>query len=368
MKYIVVSPKNRTVYNFRGDLIRRIVEQGHEVVVTGPNRIDVEKIEALGARFVEVPCDKNGVNPLGDLGYCGTLLRLFRKERPDVVFGYTSKPVIWGSIAARLAGVPHIVSMVTGAGYAFTARSLKAKVIKIIMSILYKVAFGCAKTVIFQNKDDKEQFIKERLLKEKTCRIVNGSGVNMEKFAPVPYPENMTFFMLSRVMYSKGIREYLRACEIVKEKYPHVRCMLLGACEGIQDSLSEEDLKDYIDRGIIEHFGETSQVADYYAQCSVYVLPSYREGTPRTVLEAMSMGRPIITTDAPGCRETVIDGETGFLVPVQSGEAVAERMIRFIEDPSLVEAMGAKSLEYCRSKFDVNKVNEDMLKYLKVEG
>lgn len=366
MKYIVVSPKNRTAYNFRGDLIREIIAKGHQVVVTGPNQIDVDKIEALGAQFVEVPCDKNGVNPLGDLGYCGKLFRLFRKERPDTVFGYTSKPVIWGAIAAKLAGVPHIVSMVTGAGYAFTATSLKAKVIKLIMSVLYKMAFACADTVIFQNGDDKEQFTRERLVNQKKCHIVNGSGVNMEKFAPAPYPEQMTFFMLSRVMYSKGIREYLRACEIVKEKYPQVRCMLLGACEGIQDSLSEEALKDYIDRGIIEHFGETSQVADYYAQCSVYVLPSYREGTPRTVLEAMAMGRPIITTHAPGCRETVLDGETGYLVPVQNGEAVAEKMIFFIENPSLVETMGRKSLEFCRNKFDVNKVNEDMLKHLKV--
>lgn len=367
MKYIVVSPKNRTVYNFRGDLIREILAAGHEVVVTGPNQIDVDKIEALGAKFVEVPCDKNGVNPLGDLGYCGRLFRLFRKERPDTVFGYTSKPVIWGSIAARLAGVSNVVSMVTGAGYAFTAKSMKAKVIKLIMSILYKMAFACADIAIFQNRDDKDQFTKERLVREKKCKIVNGSGVNMEKFAPTPYPEQMTFFMLSRVMYSKGIREYLRACEIVKEKYPQVRCMLLGACEGIQDSLSEEDLQSYIDRGIIEHFGETPRVADYYAQCSVYVLPSYREGTPRTVLEAMAMGRPIITTDAPGCRETVLDGETGYLVPVQNSEAVAEKMISFIENPALVETMGRESLEYCRNKFDVNKVNEAMCKYLKVE-
>ena len=173
--------------------------------------------------------------------------------------------------------------------------------------------------------------------------------------------------MLSRVMYSKGIREYLKACEIVKEKHPEVRCMLLGACEGIQDSLSEADLQSYIDRGIIEHFGETDTVADYYKQCSVYVLPSYREGTPRTVLEAMAMGRAIITTDAPGCRETVIDGETGFLVPVKDSKAVAEKMIEFIEKPELVETMGRASLQYCKDKFEVNKVNKDMLKYLKIK-
>lgn len=144
--------------------------------------------------------------------------------------------------------------------------------------------------------------------------------------------------------------------------------MLLGACEGIQDSLSEADLQSYIDRGIIEHFGETDTVADYYKQCSVYVLPSYREGTPRTVLEAMSMGRAVITTDAPGCRETVKNGETGFLVPVKDAEALAEKMLLFIENPQLVSEMGAKSAAYCRQKFDVNKVNEDMCNYLKIKG
>lgn len=368
MKFILISPKNRTAYNFRGDLIKKIISCGYEVVVTGPNTDHVEKITELGARFVEIPMNKNGVNPKEDLKYQKALYTLFTKEKPDVTLGYTSKPVIYGAIAAKKAGVPHIASMVTGAGYAFTAATAKAKIIKTIMSMLYKKAFKCADAVIFQNSDDKNQFVSENLVKEEKCRVVNGSGVNTEKFAAAPYPEKITFFMLSRVMFSKGIREYLEACKIVKAKYPDVRFMLLGACENIQDSISEEELKPYIDGGIIEHFGETDRVADYYKQCSVYVLPSYREGTPRTVLEAMSMGRAVITTDAPGCRETVIDGETGFLVPVKDGQAVADKMIEFIENPALIEKMGAASAGFCRSKFDVDKVNEDMCTYLNIEG
>lgn len=367
MKFILVSPKNRTAYNFRGELVKKIIASGYEVIITGPNRDNIQKVEELGARFVEIPMNKNGVNPLKDFAYMNALRKLFKAEKPDVILGYTSKPVIYASMAGKLAKVPHKVAMVTGAGYAFTAKTKKAKIIKLIMSILYKIGFMCADTVIFQNTDDKEQFINEHLVKKKKCEIVNGSGVNMEKFAVAPYPEKTTFFMLSRVMYSKGIREYLEACEIVKEKYPQVRCMLLGACEGIQDSLSQEDLNTYINKGIIEHFGETDTVADYYKQCSVYVLPSYREGTPRTVLEAMSMGRAVITTHAPGCRETVIDGETGYLVPTHNGQAVAEKMIEFIEHPELISTMGEKSREYCKNKFDVNKVNEDMCKYLKIE-
>lgn len=367
MKFVLISPKNRTAYNFRGDLIKKIVNSGYEVVVTGPNRDNVDKIEELGARFVEIPMNKNGVNPLHDVKYLLALKKLFKTEKPDVTLGYTSKPVIYGSIAARMAKVPHVAAMVTGAGYAFTAKSLKAKVIKFIMSLLYRAAFLCANVAIFQNNDDKKQFVNEKLVKDNKCVIVNGSGVNTEKFTVEPFPERITFFMLSRVMYSKGIREYLEACEIVKTKYPEVRLMLLGACEGIQDSISPETLNSYVDRGIIEYFGETDTVSDYYKQCSVYVLPSYREGTPRTVLEAMAMGRPVITTDAPGCKETVIDGKTGFLVPVMDAKAVADKMFEFIENPELIEIMGKESNAFCKDKFDVNKVNKDMCKYLKIE-
>ncbi len=367
MKFILISPKNRTVYNFRGDLIKKIINCGYEVIVTGPNLVDVEKIEELGARFCLIPMNKNGVNPLHDLKYLNALRKLFKKEKPDVILGYTSKPVIYGSLAAKLAKVPHIAAMITGVGYAFTATTAKAKVIRLIQSVLYKAALKAADVAIFQNEDDREQFVKERLVKDGKCKIVNGSGVNTERFAVCDYPEQTTFFMLSRVMYSKGIREYLEACRMVKEKHPEVRCMLLGACEGIQDSISPEALKEYTDKGIIEHFGETDRVADYYKQCSVYVLPSYREGTPRTVLEAMSMGRAIITTDAPGCRGTVIDGQTGYLTPVKNAEAVAEKMIEFIEHPEKILKMGQMSAEYCREKFEVNKVNEDMCEYLKIE-
>ena len=367
MRFILVSPKNRTAYNFRGDLIKRIISCGYEVIVTGPNRVGVEKIEALGARFVEIPMNKNGVHPKEDLKYQKALYELFKKEKPDVVLGYTSKPVIYGSIAAKKAGVPHKVAMITGLGYAFTAQTKKAKAIRAVMSVLYKKALNCADTVIFQNPDDREQFVSSGLVKSEKCRVVNGSGVNTNRFSVADYPDKITFFMLSRVMYSKGIREYLRACELVKEKHPEVRFMLLGACENIQDSLSKEDLAPYVEKGIIEHFGETDRVEDYYKQCSVYVLPSYREGTPRTVLEAMSMGRAIITTDAPGCRETVIDGKTGFLVPVKNAEAVAEKMTEFIENPELIKTLGAASAEYAREKFSVDKVNDDMCCHLNIE-
>lgn len=220
MRFILVSPKNRTAYNFRGDLIKRIISCGYEVIVTGPNRVGVEKIEALGARFVEIPMNKNGVNPKEDLKYQKALCELFKKEKPDVVLGYTSKPVIYGSIAAKKAGVPHKVAMITGLGYAFTAQTKKAKAIRAVMSVLYKKALNCADTVIFQNPDDREQFVSSGLVKSEKCRVVNGSGVNTNRFSVADYPDKITFFMLSRVMYSKGIREYLRGVRACQGKAP----------------------------------------------------------------------------------------------------------------------------------------------------
>lgn len=367
MKFILVSPKNRTAYNFRGDLIREIIACGYEVIVTGPNRDNVDKIEALGARFVEIPMDKNGVNPFADLQYMRALYKLFCAEKPDTVLGYTSKPVIYGSLAAKRAGVPNVTAMITGLGYAFTQKTAKARAIRAVMSLLYKPALKKADTVIFQNPDDRDETIRLKLVDAEKCRVVNGSGVNMERFKPLPYPEKVTFFMLARVMYAKGIREYLRAAELVHEKYPDTKFMLLGACEGIQDSISREALQRYIDNGTIVYYGETDNVAPYYGECSVFVLPSYREGTGRVILEAMATERPIIATDVAGCRETVRDGITGFLVPAKDSEALAEKMIWFIEHPEKIPEMGKASLEYCKEKYDVRKVNANMLKFCRIQ-
>lgn len=365
-KFILISPKNRTAYNFRGNLIKDIIAKGYEVVVTGPNRIDVDKIEILGARFVEIPMNKNGVNPIADLRYILALRKLMKAEKADVTLGYTIKPVIYGAIAAKLAGVKNVTSMITGVGYLFISSSLKAKLLKCISMLLYKIGLACADQVIFQNQDDLKEFVNHNLVRKNKIYLVNGSGIDMDYFNPLPFPRQITFFMLSRILYSKGVLEYLKACKIIKEKYPEVRCMLLGAVEKIQDSISIDELQHYIGNGIIDYFGETNDVRQYMGQCSVFVLPSYREGTPRTVLEAMAMRRPIITTDAPGCRETVIEGKNGFLVPVRNCSILAERMEYFIIHPENIEKMGLKSYAYCEDKFEIKKVNNVMLSIMNI--
>lgn len=367
MKFILISPKNRTVYNFRGDLIKRIISLGYEVIVTGPNRTDIDKIEALGARFVEIAMNKTGTSVFGDLKYCKQLTALFKQERPDVTFGYTVKPAIYGAIAAKRSGVSNINSMITGGGYVFIAKTLKAKVIGVIVKMLYCIGLKKATHVIFQNPDDLNEFCYRRLVKREKCSFVSGSGVNLEKYEKAPYPDQITFFMLSRLLKSKGVCEYLEAARIVKNRHSNVNFYILGKyeCE-MQDAVDKDYVEPFINDGVIERFEETSDVRPYYARCSVYVLPSYREGTPRTVLEAMAMGRPIITTDTQGCRETVINGKNGFLVPIKNAEAVAEKMIWFIDHPERIQLMGKESLRLVNEKFDVNKVNDNMIRIMEL--
>ncbi|MBR4333260.1 MAG: glycosyltransferase family 4 protein [Clostridia bacterium] len=366
-KFILISPKNRTVYNFRGDLIRDIIAKGYEVAVTGPDSTDVDKIEALGARFHEIPMNKTGTSVIGDLKYCNALTAFLKAEKPDATLGYTVKPVIYGAIAAKRAGVKNVTSLVTGGGYTFISTSLKARILGVIVRTLYRVGFRKADHVIFQNPDDLKEFCEKGLVKKEKCSFVSGSGVNLDHFERAPLPPEPAFFMLSRLLKSKGVGEYLEAARMVKEKYPQAKFYLLGKYEtAMQDALDRDYVEAFIRDGVIQRFEETSDVRPYYAMCSVYVLPSYREGTPRTVLEAMTMGRPIITTDTQGCRETVLDGQSGFLVPIKDSKAVAEKMIWFLEHPERIPEMGQRSYEYAREKFDVKKVNAQMIQTMQL--
>ena len=362
---IIVSPKNRTVYNFRGDLIKELQKENYHVVVTGPNQDDMEAIQNLNVEFVDIPMNKDGVNPLKDLKYMNRLRKLFKKYNPDACLCYTIKPVVYGGIAARLSGIKNINLLITGTGFLFSSKSLKARILKSISLILYKVSLAGAKIVIFQNPDDRKEFIENKLVTKMKSAVVNGSGVNMKHFIPVELPNDLTFFMLGRLLNSKGVKEYIDACRILKASYPDVRFRLLGnIARNMKDGVAEDVIKSAVNDGIIELIGETNDVRKYYSECSVFVLPSYREGTPRSVLEAMASGRPIVTCDVPGCRETVIEGENGFLVPPRDAHALAETMRKFILDRSLIPKMGRNSLELCRRKFDVDIINKDMLTFI----
>ena len=362
MRILVVSPKNKTVFNFRGDLIKDMVANENEVFVIGPNREFIDDIIALGVKeFIEVPLIKDNTSIRGDLSYFKQLITIMKRVRPELVFEYTIKPVIYGSLAAKICGVKRVYPMVTGLGRVYASESVKTKAVRIITKMLYKEAFkGCNK-VIFQNRDDLKEFVDGHYLPEQKCVVVNGSGVNMERFYRSSLPEKPVFLMVSRIIKEKGVLDFAKAARAVKKKVPDARFIILGGYDNSIGALSEEDIREYIDDGSIELPGEIKDPVSFYSQSSVFVLPSYyREGLPRTILEAMSCGRPIITTDWTGCREPIEDGVNGFLVSIKNPAELAEKMYELASNRELVLEMSEASYRICKEKYSVDIVNQQM--------
>lgn len=362
MKILIVSPKNKTVFNFRGDLIRDMLSAGHEVYVTGPNRDYVEDIMALGVSgFEEVPLVKDNTSLKGDLRYFLGLRKVMRKIKPDLFFGYTIKPVIYGSLAAKICGVRRIYAMVTGLGRIYASSGFKAKTIRLLTNTLYKMAFAVCNRVIFQNPDDIRQLVFAHCLPESKTALVNGSGVNMSRFARTELPDEPIFLMVSRVIREKGVIEFCEAARKVKKNCPNAQFILLGGFDASLGALKEEDIQPYIEEGTIQFPGEVKDPVAYYGKASAFVLPSYyREGLPRTILEAMSCGRAVVTTDWPGCREPIADGKNGFLVPVKDAQLLADRMQRLAQDRQMLSEMAHEAYQTCKASYDVSIVNAQM--------
>jgi glycosyltransferase involved in cell wall biosynthesis len=273
------------------------------------------------------------------------------------------KPVVAAALAGRAERVPKIVSLITGAGYAFTGgRELKRVVSRIAASLLYRAALKRSDVIVFQNRDDERLFRRLALVAVgRETHIVNGSGIDLRQFSPVPLPARPSFLMIARLLKDKGIREFADAAARVKAEHPKVAIALVGYLDPSPDSITEAEMDELVRRGI-DFKGRLADVRPAIADCSVYVLPSYREGTPRSVLEAMAMGRAIITTDAPGCRETVIDGANGFLVPPRDADALYHAMMHFVRDPDHVPTMGRESRRIAEAKYDVTRVNQELLR------
>jgi glycosyltransferase involved in cell wall biosynthesis len=284
-----------------------------------------------------------------------------RRIRPTATLPYTVKPVVYGTLAAWFAGVPHRFALVTGLGYAFTGD--RQKTVAKIIGFLYRAALGRAHKVFFQNPDDEQHFRALGILPARIASVVvNGSGVDLDVYRFHPLPDSQpVFLMIGRLLGDKGVREYVEAAHRVKASFPHARFQLVGWIDENPNAVSQAELDAWVGSGDIEFLGKLADVRPAIQASSIYVLPSYREGTPRTVLEAMAMGRPVITTDAPGCRETVVDGDNGYLVPVQSVDALERAMRRFIDDPTLAARMGSRSRAITETKYDVRKVNQAML-------
>lgn len=355
-----------SLINFRGALIAELIKRGHEVVAAAPD-IDEktgERLRALGASYRSISMINSSYNPLSMAKSFASLRRLLQEIRPDTLIAYTIKPVILGALAGWRENVSAIVVLITGLGYAFApGRELKRRTARIAAALLYRFALSRAHLVLFQNPDDQALFVKEGLLQDYTVSaVVAGSGVDLDHFSPLPTPKNdFGFLMIGRLLRDKGVEEFARAALCLKQRYPHVRFDLVGYIDPSPASLTVEELDRFVQGGL-NYVGRLEDVRPALANCNVYVLPStYREGVPRSVLEAMSVGRAIITTDMPGCRETVVEGINGFLVPPRDADSLMEAMDRLISDPELANRMGVESRQLAEQKFDVHKVNADIL-------
>lgn len=350
---------------FRKDLIVDMIANGHEVHVTAPdiaNQI-YEELVLVGAVPHVVPLESNGFNVFKDLRYARAIYDVVKDMSAELVIGYTIKPNIWGSLAAKAAGAKSI-SMVTGLGYAFIPRrGIVRKMMQKFAQRLYRMATSANSVVIFQNPDDRDDFIGAGSLAEPgKARLVNGSGVNIEHFQPSPLPARPVFLMISRYLWTKGVAEYCEAAvRFLKKK--DADFLLVGYTSTGPDAIADEQLQLWQKSGV-QLLGKLSDVRPAIASASVYVLPSWREGTPRSVLEAMAMGRPIITTDAPGCRETVVQDYNGTLVPVRDVDALVAAMELLANDPQKRAEMGANSRVLAVSKYAVGAVNKTYLEHL----
>lgn len=352
--------------NLRGPLIKDLVRRGHDVHVTSPNtsRSQEGQIENLGAAPHNIKLQRRSMNPLADIVYFLEIKALIKRIKPDFVIGYTIKPNIWGSLAAAANGVES-ASMITGLGFAFNDKGGPFHSIgQYFVHLLFRFATRCNRVVIFQNPDDLNDFAKSGCLTDLgKAKLVNGSGVDTKFYAPAPLPEAPVFLLIARLLVSKGVREYAEAAITVLSKRSNCRFLIAGFLEEGADSITKEELDKWIDSGI-GYLGSLDDVRPAIESCGIYVLPSYREGTPRTVLEASSMGRASIVTDVPGCREVVVDGKTGFVVPVRDPDTLADAMLKLADSPALREEMGNEACLFCQEKYDVDKVNRSLITHL----
>lgn len=353
-----------SLIGFRGSLIRRMVENGHEVYACAPPASErtLSVLEDMGAIYREAPLDRAGIHPLRDLASLEGLVRLMREVKPDSVLAYNIKPVIYGSLAAARAKVPRIFSMITGLGYAFSDSGLMSRALGLVARRMYRSALRVNEKVFFQNPDDRSLFAAQRLLRaDEQAVLINGSGVELDRYEPAPYPEQVVFLLIARLMRPKGIDEFVAAARIVRRSHPDVGFHILGRNLEGPDAYSEAEIAGWKAAGV-DYLGFALDVRPVIAGASVFTLPSYyREGTPRSVLEALSMARPVITTDTPGCRETVEQGVNGLLVPPRDVDSLVAAMEYFVDNRQRIEEMGQASRRLAERKYDVNEVNAVIL-------
>ncbi len=354
-RIVIASRCSWTLHNFRLPLIRELLAQGFEVTAIGSGGDGYDaRLREAGIDFRPVPVSRRGLAPLMDLMLLLRLVLFFRRTRPLVFHAFTIKPAIFGTLAAAFTRVPVRIVTITGLGHAFTTAS---GALRRVVEVLYRAALRRATLVYFQNSDDRAEFLRRRLVSEDKARLIAGSGVDTRKFAVAPLPLTsggpLRFLMVARLLREKGVLEYFAAAETVRASHPRIEFTLLGGLDSRNPSgLTRNDVEALTARGAVRWVDEVADVRPHLAACDVLVLPSYREGMPRAVLEAAAMGRAAIVTDVPGCRDAVESRVTGLIVPAMNAEALAGAMLEFAATPAMAVEMGAAARRRVEAKFD----------------
>ncbi len=353
MRIAIVLNSSWNVYNFRLGLINTLKNNGHHIIVIAPEDDYSAKLKSSGFEYRSIQMESSGVNPVKDISLLFELYKVYKEVQPDIVLHYTVKPNIYGTIAASLLHIP-CINNVCGLGTVF----LKKGLVSLVAKTLYRIAFRFPDKVFFQNEDDYQLFLQEKLVKNNIADYIPGSGINLSDFTPAEKIEKkagkFTFLVISRLIYDKGIMEYVEAINILKKQGVDAHFQLLGAKDpqhkrGIQTNVVDE----WIQQGILEYLGTTDDVKPLINEADCVVLPSYREGLPRTLLEAASLGKPVVTTNVPGCRNVVVDRENGFLCQVKSAEDLAEKMFWMKNlHPEEIKQMGMNGRKRVEDLFD----------------
>jgi glycosyltransferase involved in cell wall biosynthesis len=365
---LVVCSAAWSITAFRGDLIEELKDSGYTVLCAIPDSTSDKQLGELADRninYVLYPLARSGMNPFKDFRTLIALVRIIRSNHINLVFPYTIKPVIYGSLAARINRTP-VVALITGLGFSFSRASRKARVLEKLNILLYRASISKSTHLIFQNPDDLKLFKKVGITQaDSNCTFVDGSGINTIRFPQrsIPAIKRATrFLMVSRLIREKGVLLYIEAAKQLKKDYPEVQFSLVGSVESTPSAIPPLLIREHHEQGTIRFVGQLDDVGPEYQASDVFVLPTYyREGIPRSILEAMSSGLAIITTDSPGCRETVKDSDNGFLVEPQNIMELTNKIKLLIDSPDRVYKMGAASRKLSETRFNVTVINKQML-------
>lgn len=373
MKHVlIIASYGPSLLNFRLYLIKKILSKGHKVSVAVP--IDnfsknLQKVlRDLGVKIYIIKLSRTGTNILKDFKTLLAINKLIKKTNPNIIIAYTIKPVVYTGLILYFFSKINFYPLITGLGSFFTdINSIKKFLLMNLIIQLYRQGLKNSSKIIFQNKDDQSLFLKFKIFKEKKSYVVNGSGVSLQNFPFTKLPSKPVFLMIARLLVDKGIREYIEASKIVKSKFPDVKFKLVGGLDKNPSSISLDEFKLWNKEGVIEYLGELKSVRQVLKSCKYFVLPSYREGTPRSTLEALATGRPIITTNVPGCRETVVHKKNGLLVPPKDATALAQAMIKLLhKNQKVLSSMGKESYYLAKKKYEITKVNKSVLDILEL--